>query len=96
MAPEMGRGHLCRRPLICNFFWFAFGLWERFSSSELVDDLTAITRVNRGGKLLPLTINYSFKDIELSKVSSQMRLWPEKTASLIGIETDERRTSNVK
>jgi len=28
-----------------NFILVAFGLWERFASSELVDDLTAITRV---------------------------------------------------
>jgi len=28
-----------------NFILVAFGFWERFASSELVDDLTAITRV---------------------------------------------------
>ncbi len=29
----------------CGFVSVVIGLWERFASSELVDDLTAITRV---------------------------------------------------
>jgi hypothetical protein len=30
---------------ICNYISVVFGLWERFASSELVEGLTAITRV---------------------------------------------------
>ena len=50
----------------------SFWLWERFASSELVDHLTAIARLNRGWKPLPLAINHSLKDIELNVVSYEI------------------------
>jgi hypothetical protein len=34
-----------RKKKLCSFVSVVFGFWERFASSELVDDLTAITRV---------------------------------------------------
>ena len=49
---------------------------------------------NRGWKPLPPTINYSPNDIELNVVSHERRRWP-RASSLIGKETDERRTSKV-
>ena len=38
----------CSLKILSSFESVVFGSWERFAPSELVDELTAIVRLNRG------------------------------------------------